>query len=100
MKGTVDRSLEYIVEQGINTESVYPFRGSRKKCHYKSSKSGATLRSYQRVKRGREKDLQCAVAMQGPISAGIDASHNTFRVTAMCDIILPTQIRYKKKISD
>ena len=79
-KGTVDRALEYIVEEGINTNSVYPFRGSRKRCHYRSRKSSATLRSYQRVKRGREKDLQCAVATEGPIAAGIDASHNTFRV--------------------
>ena len=74
-------SLVYIVDQGgINTESKYPFQGTQKKCRFKSSNTGATLRSYQRVKKGNEKDLISAVALEGPIAAGIDASHNTFRV--------------------
>ena len=76
----MDRAFEYIIEQGINTYNVYPFRGARKRCHYKSSKPGVTLRSYQWIRKGREADLQNAVAMEGPISAAVDASHNTFRV--------------------
>ena len=82
MKGSIERALEYIVDEGINAQDVYPFQGAQRRCHYKSGKSSATLRSFQRVKRGREEDLTSAVAMQGPIAAGIDASHNTFRVCA------------------
>lgn len=82
MRGSIERSLEYIVDQGINSQSVYPFRGdSQKSCQYKRGQSSVTLRSYQVVKRGSEGDLTSAVAMQGPIAAGIDASHNTFRVS-------------------
>ena len=83
VKGSIDKALEYIVDEGINTQDVYPFQGAQKKCHYKSGKSSARLRSFQRVKRGNEEDLMSAVAMEGPIAAGIDASHNTFRVSAM-----------------
>ena len=83
VKGSIDKALEYVVDEGINTQDVYPFQGAQKKCHYKSGKSSATLRSFQRVKRGSEEDLMSAVAMEGPIAAGIDASHNTFRVSAM-----------------
>jgi cathepsin L len=79
VKGSIDKALEYVVDEGINTQDVYPFQGAQKKCHYKSGKSSATLRSFQRVKRGNEEDLMSAVAMEGPIAAGIDASHNTFR---------------------
>ena len=32
------------------------------------------------VEEGNEKDLEAAVAMQGPISVIVDASHNIFRV--------------------
>ena len=76
----MDRAFEYIIDQGINTNTVYPFLGSRKRCHYRSNKPTVSLRSYQRVRRGREVDLQNAVAMEGPIAAAADASHNTFRV--------------------
>lgn len=82
VRGSVEKSLEYIVDRGINSQSVYPFQGiTQKKCHYKSGQSSVTLRSYQVVKRGSENELTSAVAMQGPIAAGIDASHNTFRAS-------------------
>ena len=43
----------------------------------------AALHGYQRVKHGDEKDLQSAVAMEGPISIAVDAQHNTFRVRVL-----------------
>lgn len=76
------------MDEGINTQDVYPFQGAQKRCHYKSGKSGATVRSFQRVKHGSEIDLTSAVAMVGPIAAGIDASHNTFRVSTLSNKIL------------
>lgn len=38
------------------------------------------MRNYIRIDRGDEKDLQAAVAYQGPVSVAVDASHNMFRV--------------------
>ena len=92
MRGSIERTLEYIVDRGINSQSLYPFQGTtQKKCHYKRGESNVTLRSYQVVNRGSENDLTSAVAMQGPIAAVIDASHNTFRASFL-QLVICTHI--------
>lgn len=38
------------------------------------------MQYFVRIEEGEEKDLESALATQGPITAMIDASHNIFRV--------------------
>lgn len=49
-------------------------------CHFKKSNIGATMHYFVQIEEGEEKDLEAAVASQGPISVLVDASHNIFRV--------------------
>ena len=84
-KGAVDVVFNYIIDQGITTYEDYPYTGSQGRCKFwggddDDTVSRLTFRGYQWVRKGEEIDLQCAVATEGPISTGIDASHNTFRV--------------------
>ena len=82
-KGSVEMSYDYIIDEGILTEREYPYTGNQNICKFNTGISNSTklkLRGYEMVKRGEEIDLQIAVATEGPIAAGIDASHNGFRV--------------------
>ena len=81
VKGSVTNTLDYMIDQGINAERVYPYVGVQKKCHFDSRNSKSTIRGYQKIKRGSEAVLKNAVALEGPVIAGIDASHNNFRVS-------------------
>ena len=38
------------------------------------------MQYFVRIEEGEEKDLETAVASQGPIAVMVDASHNIFRV--------------------
>ena len=77
----MDIAFEYIIDSGgLNTESDYPYQGISKRCRFNKNKVAATMSNYQRVKKGSEKDLQIAVAMQGPVVVAVDATRNTFRV--------------------
>lgn len=78
----MDIAYEYIIDTGgLDSESSYPYNGVSKRCRFLESGVGATMRNYQKVKKGDESDLQSAVAMQGPVAVAVDATHNTFRVS-------------------
>lgn len=77
----MDIAFEYIIDSGgLDTESSYPYEGVSKRCRFNKNKTGASMSNYQLVKKGDEGDLQVAVAMQGPVTVAVDATHNTFRV--------------------
>uniref|UniRef100_A0A1X7VRP3 Peptidase C1A papain C-terminal domain-containing protein n=1 Tax=Amphimedon queenslandica TaxID=400682 RepID=A0A1X7VRP3_AMPQE len=79
-KGSVEYSYYYIIDNnGVDTKRSYPYRGKQKACHFKQKNIGAKMRYFLQVEEGNEKDLEAAVAMQGPISVVVDASHNIFR---------------------
>uniref|UniRef100_A0AC35THE4 Pept_C1 domain-containing protein n=1 Tax=Rhabditophanes sp. KR3021 TaxID=114890 RepID=A0AC35THE4_9BILA len=66
-------------ENGVDTESSYPYQGSETKCRFKNTKIGATCKSdYYASKPGDENVLKEALALAGPISIGIDANHASF----------------------
>ncbi|KAM9973308.1 hypothetical protein ACTFIR_012684 [Dictyostelium discoideum] len=73
-------AFEYIINNnGIDTESSYPYKAENGKCEYKSANSGATLSSYKTVTAGSESSLESAVNVN-PVSVAIDASHQSFQL--------------------
>lgn len=79
--GLMVDAFKYIEKnKGIDTEASYPYRGKNEKCHFKESDIGATLTSYVQIKKEACSDLKVAVATIGPISAAMDASHNSFQL--------------------
>ena len=93
----MDKAFNYVIEnKGIDTESSYPYLAvTEKECKYSADHIGATITSFKDIPTGSEaviaqlssfnlatlfvlQDLAQAVATQGPISVGIDASRPTF----------------------
>lgn len=50
-------------------------------CKFNHNNIGATVSGFVRIKRGKEKDLQAALAMVGPVTIAIDHRHAAFRVS-------------------
>uniref|UniRef100_A0A1B6M4I2 Cathepsin L n=1 Tax=Graphocephala atropunctata TaxID=36148 RepID=A0A1B6M4I2_9HEMI len=79
--GLMDQAFTYIQKnKGIDTEKSYPYEAQDDTCRYKPKNRGATDSGYVDITSGSEKALQKAVAKVGPISVGIDASHNSFQL--------------------
>jgi cathepsin L len=78
--GLMDDAFQYIIaNNGIDTESCYPYQAQDGTCQYSTSCIGATLTSYQDIAQGSESDLQAAVANNGPVSVAIDAGLSSFQ---------------------
>ncbi|CAI5696298.1 unnamed protein product [Oreochromis niloticus] len=78
--GSVKRAFQYIqANGGIDTETSYSYEAKGQQCRYKPDGIGAKCTGYVEVKPSNEDALKEAVATIGPISVGIDASHNSFR---------------------
>jgi len=79
--GLMDQAFTYIQENnGIDTESSYPYEAVDQKCRFKSADVGATDTGYTDVAQQDENALQSAIATVGPISVAIDASHSSFQL--------------------
>jgi len=79
--GLTDQAFEYIkVNNGIDTESSYPYEGIDDQCRFKAANVGATDTGFIDIKAKDERALQQAVATVGPISVAIDASHSSFQL--------------------
>jgi cathepsin L len=77
--GLMTQAMDYIISNnGIDTESSYPYTAQDGTCHYNAANSGATLKSYTNVNQGDENDLQAKVHT-GPTSVAIDASQSSFQ---------------------
>lgn len=79
--GSLTAAYEYIIENhGIETELSYQQNKPVKhECHFKKENVGAVMSSCKTIARGSEKDLQIAVALEGPVSVAIDASQIGFQ---------------------
>ncbi|XP_052265770.1 procathepsin L-like [Dreissena polymorpha] len=79
--GLMDQAFAYVIaNDGIDTETSYPYQPVNGKCKYNPSNVGATEKSCMDINAGSEADLQAAVATVGPISVAIDASHPSFQL--------------------
>jgi len=79
--GLMDYAFEYIkVNNGIDTESSYPYHARDQSCQFKAADVGATDTGFTDITSKDESALQQAVATVGPISVAIDASHASFQL--------------------
>jgi len=79
--GLMDYAFQYIKDnQGIDTESSYPYEAEDDTCRFKLRNVGATDQGFVDVMSGDEEALLQAVAQVGPISVAIDASHMSFQM--------------------
>ncbi len=79
--GLMDQAFEYIkVNNGIDTETSYPYEAVDNQCRFKAADVGATDTGFTDITSKDENALQQAVATVGPISVAIDASHASFQL--------------------
>lgn len=80
--GSVLSSYKYIIQnQGIDTESSYPYEVSTSyNCRYSIRNRGATISNYGEITQGSESALQNALVYRGPISAKIDSNNLSFQL--------------------
>lgn len=73
------RAYQWILKHGLASEETYgPYLGQDGLCHMKGLNSTAFMKSYVNVTSGDLSALRLAIAKQGPVSVGIDASHRSF----------------------
>jgi len=78
--GLMTQAMDYIISNnGIDTESSYPYTAQDGTCTFNAQNVGATLASYVNVNSGDENDLQTKV-YTGPTSVAIDAGHSSFQL--------------------
>jgi cathepsin L len=78
--GLMDDAFKYIIaNNGVDTESSYPYEEKQGTCKFKAANVGATISGYTDVTTGSEPALQTAVIQQ-PVSVAIDASHESFQL--------------------
>ncbi|GMS78752.1 hypothetical protein PENTCL1PPCAC_927, partial [Pristionchus entomophagus] len=63
---------------GVDKETSYPYKAIQGLCRYSSSNFGGEDKGYVALTSGDENAQKEAVATIGPVSVGIDASHNSF----------------------
>jgi len=79
--GLMDYAFEYIISnnQGIDSEASYPYTAETGTCKFNKANVAAHLVSYTDVTSGSEATLTNDVAVRGPVSVAIDASHSSFQ---------------------
>jgi len=76
----MDDAFQYIItNDGIDSESSYPYTAETGTCHFSAANVDAHLVSYKDVTSGSETALTTDVAQRGPVSVAIDASHSSFQ---------------------
>jgi len=91
--GEMDDAFKYIIKNnGIDTESSYPYHAKNEKCAFSAANVGATISAYKDVLKDSETELTNAIATVGPVSVAIDASHKSFQ-------LYTSGVYYEKKCS-
>jgi len=79
--GFMQFAYDYIKSNnGIDTESSYPYEARDFDCRYNAANVGATITGYEVLPSGDEDALVNALASAGPIAIVIDASHRSFQL--------------------
>lgn len=71
-------AYEYIQQNGIATEHLYPYRATGGSCKRNLNDWNAKIQGHNRIPIGDERKLHEAIAFIGPISVCVDASHDSF----------------------
>ncbi|KAF2365893.1 Peptidase C1A papain C-terminal [Trinorchestia longiramus] len=78
--GVMDDAFIYIRNNGgIDTEESYPYEGKKGTCRYDPAHRAATVTWFEDVSDGDEAGMQQALALHGPVAAGVDATHSDFQ---------------------
>ncbi|KAF5270408.1 hypothetical protein FQR65_LT05596 [Abscondita terminalis] len=77
--GALEPTYDYVVNIGINTESDYPYSGTVSKCKFKKEASVGKLADYISIDEGDEDSMEYVLNNYGPITVGLDATHDSFR---------------------
>ncbi|CAH6795906.1 cathepsin R [Phodopus roborovskii] len=78
-RGDTYNAFQYVLHNGgLEAEATYPYEGKEGPCRYNPQNSIAEITGFVSLPES-EDILMVAVATIGPISAGVDASHSSFR---------------------
>ncbi|XP_044262266.1 procathepsin L-like [Tribolium madens] len=72
--GLMDSAFDYIHDNGIMSETTYPYTGMDGSCKFDAYQSITGLSGYYDLPSGDESALQDAVANHGPIAVALDAT--------------------------
>ncbi|KAK9526778.1 hypothetical protein VZT92_015459 [Zoarces viviparus] len=77
--GFMAKAFQYVItNQGIDSDTCYPYVAMRGQCQYNSQHRAANCSDYAFIPEGDEVALKEALASIGPISVAIDASKSKF----------------------
>jgi cathepsin L len=76
--GLMDYAFEYVIKNGLCSESAYPYTARDGSCKSSSCRSVITLKGFSDVKQGDESALLSAVNT-GPVSVAIEADRTVFQ---------------------
>jgi len=76
--GLMDYAFEYVIANGLTTETLYPYKAADQKCKNPLPKKAVTISSYTDVKANDDNAMETAVA-KGPVSVAIEADQSAFQ---------------------
>ncbi|XP_051050488.1 cathepsin Q [Phodopus roborovskii] len=77
--GNTYNAFQYVLHNGgVEAEATYPYEGKDGPCRYDPKNLSAKIKTFLALPE-HEDILMDAVATKGPIAAGVDTSHNSFR---------------------
>ncbi|GAB1298284.1 Cathepsin J [Apodemus speciosus] len=77
--GTAHQAFKYVLEnKGLEAEATYPYEAKEGPCRYHRENASASITDFVNLP-PNELYLWVAVASIGPVSAAVDASHDSFR---------------------
>ncbi|KAJ6647330.1 Cathepsin L, partial [Pseudolycoriella hygida] len=76
VSGVMSQSFDYMIENGIGSETNYPYTGTNETC-LSTRKRILNIKGYVQLPSGDENTLLKAVAKIGPIAAAMEITNNT-----------------------
>lgn len=76
--GWMDYAFEYVIQNGLCSETAYPYTARDGSCKAKQCESVAKVSSYKDIQKGSEAGLMSAI-QNGPISIAIEADQQAFQ---------------------
>lgn len=77
--GNANRALQWVQDNGIDTDQSYPYENRQANCRFNKGKSVGKVVGTVNLPKGDENALINAVAHVGPIAVALDASQKSFK---------------------